>query len=97
MASELLISMATQGRTDCYIPYVYFKYLPRTCGTASLRSVVVCVLSLDFAGWHGEHHVAVRVGEGEGSEKVKIKELAARRKQDCGNSIDPRPELALEG
>ena len=53
---------------------------------ANLRSVAVCVPSLDFVGWHGEHYVVVRARENGG--KVEMKELPARRRLDCGKGVD---------
>ncbi|TFK29203.1 hypothetical protein FA15DRAFT_610967 [Coprinopsis marcescibilis] len=47
------------------------------------RGVAVCVPSLDFVGWHGEHFVVVR-GEG----FAELKDLPARRRLDCGKGVD---------
>ncbi|KAG6876142.1 hypothetical protein C0992_000693 [Termitomyces sp. T32_za158] len=60
--------------------------------TSSARSIATALPSLDFVGWHGEHHVVVRVGggegEGEGRHSVELKELPARRRLDCGKGVD---------
>ena len=50
---------------------------------ANLRSVAVCVPTLDFVGWHGEHYVVAR-----GGDRVDMKELPARRRLDCGKGVD---------
>ena len=52
---------------------------------ASLRAVAGAVPSVDFVGWHGEHYVVVRSGDGE---KLELKELPARRRLDCGKGVD---------
>ncbi|GJE89030.1 hypothetical protein PsYK624_051200 [Phanerochaete sordida] len=53
---------------------------------ASLRAVALAVPSLDYVGWHSEHHVAIRGGEK--GEHVEMKELPARRRLDCGKGVD---------
>lgn len=51
---------------------------------AALQSVAVVLDTVDFVGWHGEHHVVVRPEEG----VVETKELPARRRLDCGKGVD---------
>ncbi|KAG6864419.1 hypothetical protein C0991_009632 [Blastosporella zonata] len=53
---------------------------------SSARSIATALPSLDFVGWHGEHYVVVRTGEGECS--VELKELPPRRRLDCGKGVD---------
>jgi hypothetical protein len=45
--------------------------------------VATLLPSLDFVGWHGEHHVVVRNGS-----SVELKELPFRRRLDCGKGVD---------
>ncbi len=70
----------------------------------SVRNVAICVPSLDFVGWHGEHYVVVRsevcvAGEdetqGQVREVVEVKELPARRRLDCGSGVDLGTEDAV--
>ncbi|KAG6818990.1 hypothetical protein H0H93_016585 [Arthromyces matolae] len=57
---------------------------------SSARSIATALPSLDFVGWHGEHYVVVRTGEGEngGGGSVELKELPSRRRLDCGKGVD---------
>lgn len=56
---------------------------------SSARSIAAAVPSLDFVGWHGEHHVVVRSDEGTGKcDIVELKELPSRRRLDCGKGVD---------
>jgi len=55
----------------------------------SARSIAIALPSLDFVGWHGEHYVVVRTGEGWDSIGfVELKELPSRRRLDCAKGVD---------
>lgn len=50
---------------------------------SSARGVALSLPSLDFVGWHGEHHAVVRNNDG-----VELRELPTRRRLDCGKGVD---------
>lgn len=71
---------------------------------SSARRIAIDLPSLDFVGWHGEHHVVVRSGSGSksgsgsaghGKCAIELKELPARRRLDCGKGVNLGTEDAM--
>ena len=76
---------------------------------AHARDVAVCVPSVDYVGWHGEHFVVVRqcnhhrrhwaapdaCDDAASGVCVELKELPVRRRLDCGKGVDLGSEDAM--
>ena len=55
---------------------------------ANLRSVAVCVPTLNFVGWHGEHYVVAR-----GDERVEVREEGRADERGVGDDAKVAAEV----